>query len=383
MRIRELDGIRGIAICLVIACHYAVFARQAFQLPQFGWIGVDIFFVLSGYLITSVLLNLKGQPGAFRTFYYRRFLRIFPPYWMALVAITVSALLAGDRMLLRPATLLTNLALQQSFEGFPELIARVWSGIHFGPINLLQNVGLPQNFAGLSGKISDSTGVLWSLSIEEYFYLLWAPIVLCCKRRTITLLAVVICFAGVFVRWFGFTGRFCYFSIFYRFDTLIFGALIALLPPLRRSWSLSIIIASATGLGAILLWIIPFLGLVVRESPLFMVFGLPLICSFVAVTISFLVQSSGAKTPSHLLLRSRPLTAIGTISYTLYLIHGFVYLTLLQWFKPDLVGLAAVPLSLGLAALSWIYVEKPILSYKDRPPVEGLRKLLVASATQA
>src|SRR5262249_50765647 len=137
------------------------------------------------------------------------------------------------------------------------------------------------------------------------------------------------------------------------------------------------------GLGAILFWIRPFLGLDIRESPLFMVFGLPLICSFVAGSISFLVESAGAKTPAHLLLRSRPLTAIGTISYTLYLIHGLVYLTLLQWFKSDMIGLAAVPLSLSLAALSWIYIEKPILSYKDRPPVEGLRKLLVATATQA
>jgi peptidoglycan/LPS O-acetylase OafA/YrhL len=374
MRIRELDGVRGIAICLVIACHYEVFARQLFQVPQFGWVGVDIFFVLSGFLITSVLLNLKGQTGAFRTFYHRRFLRIFPPYFMALFAIVVAALLAGDKTLLDPFTLLTNLALQQSFQGLPDLISRLRSAIHYGPVPLRNAVLLP-NFAGLIGGISGSTGVLWSLSIEEYFYLLWAPIVLWLKPRTIIQVAVTICVGGMFVRWYGFMGRFEYFSIFYRFDSLIFGALIALLPPLRKSWSFGIMIASTMGLGAILLSIHPFLGLDIRESPLFMAFGLSLICSFVAGLISFLVTTSEANTPVHKLLRFRPLTAIGTISYTLYLIHAFVYLTLLRWFRADIAGFAAVPLSFGLAALSWIYIEKPILSHKQREAVEISPKL--------
>jgi peptidoglycan/LPS O-acetylase OafA/YrhL len=79
-RIPELDGIRGIAILLVIGCHYEVFARQLWGLPKFGWIGVDIFFVLSGFLITSVLLNLRGRADSFSTFYSRRFRRILPPY---------------------------------------------------------------------------------------------------------------------------------------------------------------------------------------------------------------------------------------------------------------------------------------------------------------
>ena len=71
-RIGELDGIRGIAILLVIGCHYEVLARQLWSIPQFGWLGVEIFFVLSGYLITSVLLGLKGTERAFET-------SLFPP----------------------------------------------------------------------------------------------------------------------------------------------------------------------------------------------------------------------------------------------------------------------------------------------------------------
>ena len=68
-RIGELDGIRAIAILLVIGCHYEVFARQLWSIAQFGWLGVDMFFALSGYLITSVLLGLKDKENALETFY--------------------------------------------------------------------------------------------------------------------------------------------------------------------------------------------------------------------------------------------------------------------------------------------------------------------------
>src|SRR4051812_43085856 len=92
-RIRELDGLRAIAILVVIGCHYPLFARQLGGIPMFGWVGVDIFFVLSGYLITSVLLNLKGRTDAFKVFYKRRFLRILPPYLMAIAAMYAAVIL--------------------------------------------------------------------------------------------------------------------------------------------------------------------------------------------------------------------------------------------------------------------------------------------------
>src|ERR1700743_2520087 len=79
-RILELDGIRAIAILLVLGCHYAGFATQLGGFPMFGWVGVDIFFALSGYLITTILLGLRGRPAPYRTFYSRRAVRILPPY---------------------------------------------------------------------------------------------------------------------------------------------------------------------------------------------------------------------------------------------------------------------------------------------------------------
>jgi peptidoglycan/LPS O-acetylase OafA/YrhL len=89
-RIPELDGVRGIAILLVVAVH----ATAAAAIPPTGWMarlasygftGVDLFFVLSGFLITGILLNTKGQPAYFRNFYVKRALRIWPLYYLLLL----------------------------------------------------------------------------------------------------------------------------------------------------------------------------------------------------------------------------------------------------------------------------------------------------------
>ena len=75
-----LDGIRGIAVLLVIVSHLFSFL----VIPAFGWIGVDVFFVLSGFLITRILLFSKGNKHYFKNFYIRRALRIFPLYFLVL-----------------------------------------------------------------------------------------------------------------------------------------------------------------------------------------------------------------------------------------------------------------------------------------------------------
>src|SRR6266496_5976018 len=76
-----LDGLRGIAILLVVLLHNFGFMNYFF----FGWLGVDLFFVLSGFLITNILLNTLGQPNFLRNFYIRRVLRIFPLYYLILI----------------------------------------------------------------------------------------------------------------------------------------------------------------------------------------------------------------------------------------------------------------------------------------------------------
>ena len=90
MRIREIDGIRAFAVMAVVATHYLNWIP--YSGAQFGWLGVDLFFVLSGFLITSILLELKHKDCYFRTFYARRAFRIFPPYFFVLAIYLITSL---------------------------------------------------------------------------------------------------------------------------------------------------------------------------------------------------------------------------------------------------------------------------------------------------
>src|SRR5579883_1405982 len=84
-RIPELDALRAFAILAVIAGHYPFFAQSLHGMPSFGWLGVELFFSLSGFLITSSLLSLRGTEAPLRTFYIRRLRRTVPPYVITMV----------------------------------------------------------------------------------------------------------------------------------------------------------------------------------------------------------------------------------------------------------------------------------------------------------
>src|SRR5437763_17022422 len=93
----QLDGIRAVAVTLILLVHCVIVpghGTAAWILRNVlwnGWIGVDLFFVLSGYLITSILLRARTRPHYFRNFYARRFLRIFPPYYAVIAILTIAA----------------------------------------------------------------------------------------------------------------------------------------------------------------------------------------------------------------------------------------------------------------------------------------------------
>jgi peptidoglycan/LPS O-acetylase OafA/YrhL len=372
-RIPELDGIRGIAIILVIGCHYEVFARQIWGLPKFGWVGVDIFFVLSGFLITSVLLNLRGRENPFTLFYGRRFRRILPPYIVFMVLIYVISAVLGDHSLYSTREVVANAFFLQSFYGIFRTIHQLASS----PTWRLSHSSLPYALHGLSGEVSSGTGVLWSLSIEEYFYLLWAPAVLWMNRKWLTITGIAVCFGAFTFRWLGFNGVASYFSIFHRFDALIFGSFVALLISSnlpQKTLNAILIVAGWLGAGMLAAVLVPMgnvLNMEVRDDHIFFAFGLPAYSLMAASAIGLAVTKSGS---SHLgFLRSRTLRFIGTISYALYLFHGFVYLCFLHFFQPTwIMSLAALCCAVGLSWLSWLYVESPIMdrgSSKEREQI--------------
>jgi peptidoglycan/LPS O-acetylase OafA/YrhL len=361
-RIPELDGLRGIAILLVIGCHYEVFARQFWGLPKYGWVGVDLFFVLSGFLITSVLLNLREQVKPFKTFYGRRIRRIIPPYVGFLVLLYLVTAALGDFTLYKRGTILRNVLFMQSFDSVSGVVKILLSGkgmsfahIHLGPA-----------IAVLQQPVSNAWGVLWSLSIEEWYYLLWAPVVLWLKPRQAFVCGICICLASFVMRWLGSQGTGAYYSIYHRFDAPVFGSLLALMiasnMPRRRLRSILIfsgIIATAT-LAIVLVSMGNVLGREIRQNHSFMVFGVPSLSLLAATAIGICVTRSGA--PFLFLLRSKPLCFMGTISYTLYLLHGFVYLCFVHFFFPTwTVSLTALSCAVLLSWASWTYFERPIL----------------------
>ncbi len=150
-RIKELDGIRGAAILFVLAYHYFSngaginnpIGRQFLKLFSIGWSGVDLFFVLSGFLIVGILLDAKSSNNYFSSFYIRRALRILPLYYLLL-------------------TLFLILPIFISNDGIFKLTFPFWSYLLF-----IQNLFMIKFDLGTSWL-----GVTWSLAIEEQFYLL-------------------------------------------------------------------------------------------------------------------------------------------------------------------------------------------------------------------
>jgi peptidoglycan/LPS O-acetylase OafA/YrhL len=199
-RVKELDGIRAIAILLVIGCHYQGFAGLLSGLPEFGWVGVDIFFVLSGYLITSILLGLKNKKTPYKTFYSRRAIRIFPPYIIiTIVCIAMARLSHRSPRLLTPSFLLEQIFFLQAYTQSNWLFIKEfffhlrWYAAH-APSFLQYAHNLPVGIVGLKPALGGPASTFWSLSIEEYFYLVWAPIVLRCRRSVVVSLVYLSAF---------------------------------------------------------------------------------------------------------------------------------------------------------------------------------------------
>jgi peptidoglycan/LPS O-acetylase OafA/YrhL len=174
-RIAALDGLRGIAIALVMVHHYAQsmpirsgFDRALAAVANSTWVGVDLFFVLSGFLITGILLDVKGRPASLRSFYARRALRIFPIYYLLLAVLYFVLPWFGHA--------LRGAAAKQP----------AWFWLHGSNI-LTARAGWPDR----------PVAHLWSLSIEEHFYLVWPALVLWLRPRPLLLvLLATICGAA-------------------------------------------------------------------------------------------------------------------------------------------------------------------------------------------
>ena len=388
-RIPELDGIRAIAILLVIGCHYWGFCRLMWGLPAFGWVGVDIFFVLSGFLITSILIELRRTESPIKTFYVRRVLRIFPIYYLMILLVSVASLAYREHMV-HAGWYVSRFLYLQSFRDSPALFREAFQRLAgLKPqMSVLRRQPLPPALPGATvGPWANSLGAAWSLSVEEYFYILWAPIVIFLKSpRKIAAAAAAIFVLSAVVRYLGFGGLDDYLEFFCRVDPIMAGAALALFmkwrgrlqPESQNRWDRSAI-ALALLLGGLLvgifIYIHPVVGREVRESPLFTVVGMPALAVLFAIALGWVVLHQSGSSILLRILRLRPVRYLGTISYSLYLFHFPVYCCFIHlaglirfsgYFADLSVSVAALALSISLSALSWRYFETPILNLKER-----------------
>jgi len=366
-RVAALDGVRGLAVLTVVIHNSAWIAGESrhFVLKIFnaatatGWIGVQLFFVLSGFLITGILLDSKGKPTYFRSFYIRRILRIFPLYYVV-VALTI---LVAPRLSWSPAW---AAAVR---EGHPWAY---WLYV--------------QNWVTSSHGI-DALSHTWSLAVEEQFYLLWPVIVWCFTRRALSRLCVAALVGTPFIRLglrlAGLGPNPAYVFTIARWDALAAGALVAILvrdDHGRRAldrWR-----GGVTGLAGIGLVVLTVAERGFHSFELWVqVIGQSLVAVLSATLIAYAVdEDAGAPARLQAWLSKGWLRSAGKYSYAMYLFHQPIQQFLTPIFGeavrgPDtpwrLARLAAyllLVLSLTfLAALcSWRIIEKPCLELKER-----------------
>jgi peptidoglycan/LPS O-acetylase OafA/YrhL len=371
-----LDGIRGVAILLVILIHFGVGAAFAARTKTaaaaalervfyLGWSGVDLFFVLSGFLITSILLASKSQPQYFRRFYGRRVLRIFPLYYVALVL----GLLVLPRALPAQAPRLLGEA----------PAGQVWLWTY--TLNIAYALGWVANVGVLTQ--------FWTLTIEEQYYLVWPSVVKKATERGLLQICVAMVAGALCLRllWvgLGWPGGWqgAYRFTLARVDALAVGGMIAVLvrePAWRRRLERLAPAGLWIGLGAIaamFLWLPVFYPSDWRV----VTFG----HSLLALTFGWLVVLA-ARSPPPRWLTSRLLRLLGKYSYGIYVWHWPLQQVLLLYAADRLTPAAFLAIGLvGSIALGWIsylVIERPFLHLK-RFFAYGPRRAAVESTAVA
>jgi peptidoglycan/LPS O-acetylase OafA/YrhL len=359
-----LDGVRGIAILLVLAHNLNVLAGPQSQTghiidlaDDLGWVGVQLFFVLSGFLITGILLDTQDSDNYYRSFFGRRVLRIFPLYYAALaVAFVILPIFTVHH---------------------PDGTHQVWLWTYLS------------NWAAPTGRGVNGLAHFWSLAVEEQFYLVWPFVVRALSRTRLIAVCIALVVLAPIIRVALRMGDLgpepVYMWTICRMDALAIGALLATLLRMPRAADLVKRWRWPVGWAAIVIAVGGFV--ITRGDPRTTFRSQTIGYSILAVAFAVLVFAAvlaECRTRGVLraVLRFRPLRIFGTYSYGIYVfhmpLHLFITEPLLHRYGPDDVGaklgllyLAAVTsATLVLAMLSYHLFEKPLL---------GLKRYFVAS----
>ena len=326
----QLDGLRAVAVACVMVFH---FVPGVDRFAPLGTMGVRLFFVLSGFLITGILLSWRGQPlaAALKVFYARRALRIFPLFYFVLVA--AAALNIGP--------------VRETF---------AWHATY-----------LSNAYFYLRGDWHGSVSHLWSLAVEEQFYLVWPLLILCAPRRWLRPVMVAMIVAAPVTRlWFpnpmdSVLPTSC-------LDALGLGALLAINAQTHQH-GVSYRMAALGGVLAIVMLSLRYVGLGGQYQTVGLDFGVSLVSAWLVGRAA--VGFAGV---TGRWLSSLPMMSVGRISYGLYVYHGFTPY-LLGRYLPGFMTMAEpvrvvmlTSVTAGIALASWHWLERPFLRLKPPAP---------------
>ena len=332
----DIEGLRGVAVLIVVLFHAGLAGVAG------GFVGVDVFFVISGFLITGLLVREHGKTGriALLPFYARRARRLLPAAVVVLVA-TLFAAMNLVAPLDRPAVGLDGAAAALSIGNIRFALA---SGDYFATISA------PSPFLHF-----------WSLAVEEQFYLVWPALILLVARgrhpRVLIGLTLVAVVAASFVANLVLTdlaANWAFYSLPTRAWELGLGGLVAIAAgALGRTPRVVTGLLGWIGLAAIIVATLTFDAALAWPGVAALVPSLG--------TAALLAGGSGRVGPNRILVLA-PLRDLGKISYSLYLVHWPVLVLapfVLDAPLDDVSRLALVAISVGVAALSWALVETP------------------------
>jgi len=349
-----LDGLRALCVAAVLASGFH-------WLLPFGWSGVQVFFVLSGYLITDILVRQRDatdvRVGFIRRFYFRRAVRILPLYFAYLLAL-------------------------QMVDAFSRAIPD-WSVVRWYALGHALNVGM------VIGAIEpyDAYGHLWTLSVEEQFYLVWPVLIWLLPHAWFARLALSLVIIGPLVRygstlWPGLDFELIYVSTFSHVDAFATGALLAIygyrsIADPRRVAIACVSVTAAAGLT--ILASIPGLAMRTLGYPEGMPYGYAYVWGYTAINLCAVFVIAAALNGQVSWLRHPVLAYVGKISYGVYLFQRPVKGLYLAWLEPmvnrvipsatfqNVVGYSVcVVTAVAIAALSYHALEAPLLAWRDR-----------------
>lgn len=333
----ELQGLRGLAILAVVLyhCHPRLQGTPVYYASLWGWAGVIVFFALSGFLITSILLETRNEPHYLHSFHARRVLRVVPLYALVLVVCYLEA---------------------------PWFIGpSIWNAVKAAP--WLAYIFFVQNLFHLT--LPPAIGPTWALAIEEQYYFLWAPAVRFLRRPWLLATLLTAALVGSPLLRHGHHAWLTPTHTLIHLDGIALGSLMALgmytIPLARRVWL-------AMGLSGMVL------GFAAAAT---VAGGTAYLDSALAVGISgailALISSTGSRNPISFLLRRGPLPFYGTISYGLYMVHIMVFV-FFGWFDLRMdpygtMGNVAVvvfrlAVSTAIATALWYGFESKLLKLK-------------------